>query len=211
MGLRTCAAGAVAAALTVAAVTSGAASASAAEPAFTIDACTVAPLGSIVYLVPVGTTVRFDTSVCTFHKEWTESNPFDVNIINPGEYYDATIATSASFVEVRDPSAEFVLYPCEASTQDGSRLAAWNSSEFPTDPGFAGYWDPIFAVAIDMGCASQGEPPASWHLSYARTSDAACEAGWSASWAAWPNNGNGGPVCNREIFFDVATGAWSSR
>lgn len=32
--------------------------------------------------------------------------------------------------------------------------------------------------------------------------------GWSKSWAQWINNGAGGPVCTRELYFDQNAGEW---
>lgn len=32
--------------------------------------------------------------------------------------------------------------------------------------------------------------------------------GWSRSWAQWINNGAGGPVCTRELYFDQNAGEW---
>jgi hypothetical protein len=33
--------------------------------------------------------------------------------------------------------------------------------------------------------------------------------GWSASWAQWPYDGVGGPVCTRTLFYSPQTGVWS--
>ena len=32
--------------------------------------------------------------------------------------------------------------------------------------------------------------------------------GWSKSWAYWINDGKGGPVCTREIYYDAGLGEW---
>lgn len=43
-------------------------------------------------------------------------------------------------------------------------------------------------------------PPPPWVQSYGRlTADATCQSGWSPSWEQWPNGGQGGYVCTREI------------
>lgn len=40
-----------------------------------------------------------------------------------------------------------------------------------------------------------------WMESTAReSSQAACDAGWTPSWASWPNTGTGGFVCNRMVY-----------
>jgi hypothetical protein len=55
-------------------------------------------------------------------------------------------------------------------------------------------------------------PPPSWYQAVGRGSaDASCDAGWTASWAQWPNDGTGGWVCQREQYYDTATGAWAYR
>jgi hypothetical protein len=57
-----------------------------------------------------------------------------------------------------------------------------------------------------------GTPPPSWYQSYGRaTADMACEAGWGPSWAMWANGGTGGYVCDRELYFDTASGEWRYR
>jgi hypothetical protein len=32
--------------------------------------------------------------------------------------------------------------------------------------------------------------------------------GWKQSWAWWANNGNGGPVCSRDLVYNNSTGTW---
>ena len=59
---------------------------------------------------------------------------------------------------------------------------------------------------------SVSETPASWIQSVGRVSETAqCEPGWSPSWAHWMNSYQGGWVCNREIFWDLATETWQIR
>ena len=50
----------------------------------------------------------------------------------------------------------------------------------------------------------------SWYQSAGRNAGASCDAGWSPSWAQWPNGNTGGFVCNKEIYM-TTTGTWSSR
>jgi hypothetical protein len=50
----------------------------------------------------------------------------------------------------------------------------------------------------------------SWYQSAGRNAGASCDAGWSPSWAQWPNSNTGGFVCNKEIYM-TTTGTWSSR
>jgi hypothetical protein len=54
-----------------------------------------------------------------------------------------------------------------------------------------------FALIYGSGSGS-GLPM--WQQGYGRASaDAACDSGWGASWAQWPNGGKGGWVCVREV------------
>lgn len=54
--------------------------------------------------------------------------------------------------------------------------------------------------------------PPSWHQSFGRLSASEpCPAGWNPSWAQWMNNGSGGFVCNREIYWNVNTDGWAIR
>ena len=56
------------------------------------------------------------------------------------------------------------------------------------------------------------EAPPSWFQSVGRTrQEDPCEPGWAPSWAEWMNDGRGGWVCNREIYWDPTTGGWLSR
>jgi hypothetical protein len=60
--------------------------------------------------------------------------------------------------------------------------------------------------------AEEGPVPPSWFQAVVRASaDHRCETGWSPSWAYWPNNGQGGWVCNRETFWDRVVRDWNHR
>jgi len=49
-----------------------------------------------------------------------------------------------------------------------------------------------------------GSPPV-WHQSYSVERSADCASGWAKSWAQWPNDGSGGYVCNRVVFYKDGT------
>ncbi len=62
-------------------------------------------------------------------------------------------------------------------------------------------WDGLEAPA------ATGSTPPPWFQSHARiNANDTCEAGWSSSWAQWPNGGSGGFVCNRVVAYDSASG-----
>jgi hypothetical protein len=71
------------------------------------------------------------------------------------------------------------------------------------------------SVTISAGCtfpnSGPEQVPPSWFQSMGRASETSeCPQGWSASWAQWPNDGGGGFVCNRVIYWDTRLGQWSS-
>jgi len=60
---------------------------------------------------------------------------------------------------------------------------------------------------LNVLSSGAGAAPLPWLQSYALSDGAnGCAEGWSPSWAAWANDGTGGPVCNRVVLFD--NGEW---
>ena len=60
---------------------------------------------------------------------------------------------------------------------------------------------------LNVLSSGAGAAPLPWLQSYAPTDGTTgCAEGWSPSWAAWANDGTGGPVCNRVVLFD--NGEW---
>jgi len=60
---------------------------------------------------------------------------------------------------------------------------------------------------LNVLSSGAGAAPPPWLQSYALSEGAnGCAEGWSPSWAAWANDGTGGPVCNRVVLFD--NGEW---
>jgi hypothetical protein len=61
---------------------------------------------------------------------------------------------------------------------------------------------------LNVLSSGAGAAPPPWLQSYALSDGAnGCAEGWSPSWAAWANDGTGGPVCNRVVLFD--NGEWN--
>ena len=65
------------------------------------------------------------------------------------------------------------------------------------------------SFAGSLSDPSQIPPP--WLRGFARAEGALCPDGWGASWAQWPNSGQGGFVCNQETYWNVETGRWANR
>jgi len=78
-----------------------------------------------------------------------------------------------------------------------------NSVELPAGVYTVGIYDGIFlagTVVIDV-FATQERDLTIWHRSTSRESASdTCPDGWEASWAAWPNSGSGGFVCNNQSY-----------
>jgi hypothetical protein len=53
----------------------------------------------------------------------------------------------------------------------------------------------------DAGTSDSQQEP--WFLSVGREGET-CPSGWSPSWAQWPNEGRGGPVCNSFLVYSDA-------
>ena len=63
----------------------------------------------------------------------------------------------------------------------------------------------------DYSMTLPGDAPPPWLQAYGRAAGATCDAGWSPSWAQWPNNHTGGFVCVRSLVYNTGTGDWDAR
>lgn len=63
----------------------------------------------------------------------------------------------------------------------------------------------------DYSMTIPGSDPVPWLQAYARKSTDTCDAGWSPSWAEWPNGHTGGFVCVRMYVYNTSSGAWDIR
>jgi hypothetical protein len=85
----------------------------------------------------------------------------------------------------------------------GSSFTSGSNSGAATTAGSSG------RILISYSSSVSHTAP-SWYQSAGRDAGASCDAGWSPSWAQWPNSNTGGFVCNREIYM-TTSGTWSSR
>ena len=159
-----------------------------------------------VYVVPNGAPVRIDTTGCSWI--WTGGDGTS-DVVVGDTFIDVTLGASSVYQRFWTTGpTDVLLYSCAAPIADGTRPAPLN------DPS----WVTLFAAAVDH-CdwavpstpSVDGVAPPSWFQAYGLHAGEACEAGWTAGWAEWPNDGRGGPVCNRETYFDSTSGAWSTR
>ena len=163
-----------------------------------------------VFVVPNGAPVRIDTSGCTTPSPQSIGSGSDV-VIGP-DYIDVTLGPDSAF-------QRFWTYPASVQTDVMIYSCSAPIGDLLRDPGLQGaYWDGLFAAAVDhcdwavpSAPTADGATPPSWFQAYGRHAGEACEAGWTAGWAEWPNDGRGGPVCNRETYWDINGGTWSTR
>ena len=78
-----------------------------------------------------------------------------------------------------------------------------NSGSSSASGGGTGEYIQQFAKSPSMTCDEAQPEGLNW-------SDAP-SGGWGESWAQWPNDGRGGEVCVRTLFYNTATGKWDVR
>ena len=81
--------------------------------------------------------------------------------------------------------------------------ADWNIFCIPVIPEVADLPSPLLQQIMrnaDDDCANVDESALTW--------GSQLKGGWSTSWAEWPHDGKGGPVCTRTIHHDQANRAW---
>jgi len=76
------------------------------------------------------------------------------------------------------------------------------NSTSPTGGG-AGEYIQQFAKSPSMTCDEAQPEGLNW--------SGAPSGGWGESWAQWPNDGRGGEVCVRTLFYNTSTGKWDVR
>jgi hypothetical protein len=140
-----------------------------------------------------------------------EIGVYELGAFNPGSVGSNCIATIDDTGTVTFPSAGS--YTLVVTTNDD-------------DPGTGGG---IFtltgagAITWSQLNVSRGEKPTEVVQQVGLPESGACDAvadadlgygtsltgGWTPSYAEWPRDGQGGPVCTRTLFFDPETGVWS--
>jgi hypothetical protein len=111
--------------------------------------------------------------------------------------FPATI-TYTLHQNLEDP-ASYIYYSLDPFS---GTSATWSFSciPVPTSPAPADQHQQVAAVA-GRPCSDVDESSLDWAQGII--------GGWSASWAEWPHNGSGGPVCTRTISY--SSGEWHAR
>jgi hypothetical protein len=69
----------------------------------------------------------------------------------------------------------------------------------------------VTGVPTSSTATADGTAPPPWHQSYARAGkDEVCAEGWHPSYAMWPNDGQGGWVCNRTLSYKGSVWTWDA-
>ncbi len=109
------------------------------------------------------------------------------------------------------------LHPAQAAPAETLYGNACDEVDYAVAPGttvvlsfdgcsFDGYTIESGSPTVVVETGSDGQPLI-WYQSVGRSSDAApCADGWEPSWAQWPHEGTGGPVCNRQIDWGTGPG-----
>jgi hypothetical protein len=140
-----------------------------------------------------------------------EIGVYDLGAFNPASPGSGCLATIDDTGTVTFPSAGS--YTLVVTTNDD-------------DPGTGGgifTLDGPGAIGWSQLNVSRGEKPTEVVQQVGQPSSGSCDAvpdadlgygtdltgGWTPSYAEWPRDGQGGPVCTRTLFFNPNTGVWS--
>lgn len=133
------------------------------------------------------------------------------NVVSPPDTlaYICPGRTSTCSSSSVDPRFEYTFRPevgtIEVVVTPGFpvRDTSGNSVGLPAGQYTVGIYDGVFlagTVVIDIFSTSERDLTI-WHKSTSRESASdACADGWETSWAAWPNSGSGGFVCNNQSY-----------
>ena len=100
---------------------------------------------------------------------------------------DVNIQPETQIVASTSPS------PSPGDNGDGASASGGGSGEYIQQ----------FAKSSSMTCDEAQPEGLNW--------SGAPSGGWGESWAQWPNDGRGGEVCVRTLFYNTSTGKWDVR
>ena len=152
-----------------------------------------------------------DKTLWFFGESWVRSGFLTGNPSNyldpPGETTDITLEVTRCSVDWTNNGDD--TYSCSGSTGATYRLLG---DPLPPSPstggsssgtGGAGEYIQQFAKSPSMTCDEAQPEGLNW--------SGAPSGGWGESWAQWPNDGRGGEVCVRTLFYNTSTGKWDVR
>ena len=150
---------------------------------------------------------------------------WQVNSATPNNAYNSTNSFTASLtdtehsgVSVTTCSGQWSLsngsYTCPDGETEGDPVQIISGTFGPSGPsGPAGSGTSAggslpthlqqFVKSPDMTCDETQPEGLNW--------SGAPSGGWGESWAQWPNDGQGGNVCTRTLFYNNSTGSWDVR
>ena len=172
--------------------------------AVAVGAATVVASSEAAAVTYTGPDPIYCSTPGSFVVDGVAGDSFSVNFSNCGTTYltltydtallSATLSSGATITS--NQTVTFTIRPGAAPAMYAAAVSLVRSGTGTTKLG-----------RLNVLSSGAGAAPPPWLQSYALSDGAnGCAEGWSPSWAAWANDGTGGPVCNRVVLFD--NGEW---
>ena len=172
--------------------------------AVAVGAATVVASSEAAAVTYTGPDPIYCSTPGSFVVDGVAGDSFSVNFSNCATTYltltydtallSATLSSGATITS--NQTVTFTIRPGAAPAMYAAAVSLVHSGSGTTELG-----------RLNVLSSGAGAAPPPWLQSYALSEGAnGCPEGWSPSWAAWANDGTGGPVCNRVVLFD--NGEW---
>lgn len=172
--------------------------------AVAVGAATVVASSEAAAVTYTGPDPIYCSTPGSFVVDGVAGDSFSVNFSNCATTYltltydtallSATLSSGATITS--NQTVTFTIRPGAAPAMYAAAVSLVHSGSGTTELG-----------RLNVLSSGAGAAPPPWLQSYALSEGAnGCAEGWSPSWAAWANDGTGGPVCNRVVLFD--NGEW---
>ena len=129
----------------------------------------------------------------TFEVDFENCSTTNVTLTYNEALLSGSVASGATIT-----SDQTVTFSIRSGAPAGTYAAAVSIA-----PSSGGLW--YGGLTVTTRTSSPPSPPV-WHQSYSIEQSTDCASGWAQSWAQWPNDGSGGYVCNRVVFYK--DGVW---
>ena len=180
--------------------------------AVAVGAATVVASSEAAAVTYTGPDPIYCSTPGSFVVDGVAGDSFSVNFSNCATTYltltydtallSATLSSGATITS--NQTVTFTIRPGAAPAMYAAAVSLVRSGTGTTKLGRLNFLSSGAGAAPSSGA---GAAPPPWLQSYALSEGAnGCAEGWSPSWAAWANDGTGGPVCNRVVLFD--NGEW---